>query len=129
MLKLFKAKLKTGNKTKAQLISEYEGETPTEEELQAYLKGYHLINGLEVVVTPSIFSPSEYHLGLWDDKDDEKIREFIYAIEQDPMFGTYIDSYEEFINDWKNGNYNPAGSIVFQEGDVEIIEEIKRKEK
>lgn len=126
-IKLYRAKLHTGGKTPEQIKSSFDGPEPSEEEIKNWTKAYDLADGLEVIVTRS-WTGSDYSLIAWDEKDDENIREFIYQVEQDGMFGTYVDEREEFIKDWESGEYSPAGSLVFDEKDVEIIEELKTKD-
>lgn len=126
----YKAKLNTGGKTPEQIIRDYEGgigTLPNQKEIQDWINAYDLINGIELVVMKSPFSDS-YTPVSWDEKDNEKIRDFIYQAEQDPFFGTYVDEREEFLEDWKSGEYSPTGSLVFDREDVEIIEELKKEE-
>jgi len=122
-LNLFKAKLNTGGKTPEQIKSAFDGPEPSEEEIQNWIKAYDLIAGIEVVVMKD-WSGNGYCLVAWQDKDDEKIREFIYQAEQDEMFGSYVNEREEFIKDWDSDEYSPAGSLLFNSEDVEIIEEL-----
>ncbi|MFL0365351.1 hypothetical protein ACH0BF_20295 [Pseudobacillus sp. 179-B 2D1 NHS] len=130
-IKLYRAKLHTGGKTPEQIKSSFngpfDGPEPSNEEIQVWSKAYDLADGLEVIVKKS-WTGNDYSLIAWDDTDDEKIREFIYQVEQDGMFGTYVDEREEFIKDWESGEYCPAGSLLFNEKDVEIIEELKQKQ-
>jgi hypothetical protein len=125
-LNLYKAKLHTGGKTPEQIKSDFDGPEPNEKEIQNWIKAYDLIAGIEVAVMKSR-SGSGYCLVSWQKKDDEKIRDFIYQVEQDEMFGTYVNEREEFIKDWDSGEYSPAGSLVFNSEDVEIIEELKKQ--
>ncbi|WP_338754261.1 hypothetical protein [Bacillus sp. FJAT-52991] len=125
-IKLFKAKLNTGGKTSEQVRNEFDGSAPSEEEIQNWIKAYNLVDGIEVVVMESGIYEG-YTLAGWGHDVDEKVREFVYLVEQDPVFGTYVDEREEFMNDWENEEYEPAGSLVFKNEDVEIIEELKQK--
>lgn len=127
---LYMAKLKTGGKTPEQILSAYDGPDqvgpkPDDKEIESLIKVFNELDGAEVLVIKS-FTGEDYCLASWDPEVDEKIMEFVYLAEQDPYFGTYIDEREEFINDWKSGEYEPAGSLVFAEADVEIIEELKK---
>ncbi|MGM7634188.1 hypothetical protein [Bacillus sp. Hm123] len=125
-IKLFKGKLKTGDKTPEQVRNEFDGWDPSDQEIQSWIKAYNLVDGIEVVVMESWLHEG-YILAGWDDDVDEKVREYVYLVEQDPVFGAYVDEREEFINDWKNERYESAGSLVFKPEDVEIIEQLKRK--
>jgi hypothetical protein len=40
----------------------------------------------------------------------------------------YVEDCEEFLKDWNSGEYEPAGSLVFNSEDIEIIQELLRKE-
>ncbi len=120
----YKAKLKTGEKTFDQVKNEFEGPEPSTEDIQNWLNAYRLIDGIEIIVMDS-WAGDGYCLVSWQEKDADTFKEFIYQIEQDSMFGTYIDDREEFIKDWESDEYCPSGSIVFSENDVEIIEVLK----
>lgn len=126
IFKLFHAKLNTGGKTPEQIKNEFEGYVPSNEEIQRWIKAYNLINGLEVVVMESMRENS-YSLVGWDEQDDDKFREYTYLVEQDPLFGSYIDNYEGFIADWGMDEYCPSGSLCFDGSDLEIIERLKSK--
>ncbi len=43
-------------------------------------------------------------------QDDEKICDFVYQIEQDKLFGLYVNQREEFLKDWDAEEYDPAGA-------------------
>lgn len=127
---LYKARLKTAGKTPEQIKADYEGgigPLPSDEEIQSWIKVYDLISGTEITAMKSPLSDG-YCPVAWDEIDDDKFREFVYQAEQDPYFGTYVDEREEFLNDWKTGEYCPTGTLTFDSADVEIIEEIKGKE-
>lgn len=57
-----------------------------------------------------------------------RIKEAIYLMEQDPMFGTYVDDREGFDRDWAEGEYQPDVGIMFRECDY-IIDTETPKEK
>jgi hypothetical protein len=125
---LYKARLKTAGKTPEQIKANYEGgigPVPSEEEVQGWINAYNLISGIELVVMKSLISEG-YIPVSWDEEVDGKIRDFVYQAEQDPFFGTYVNEREEFLEDWKSGEYSPAGSLTFDNGDVEIIEELHK---
>lgn len=126
----FKARLKTGGKTPEQILADYEGpgqigKKPDANEVEALIKAFNGIDGIELIVMKSF--NGNYVPASWKNEDDEKMMEFVYQAEQDPFFGTYIDEREEFIKDWKSDEYEPAGTLVFDSEDVEIIEELKKE--
>ena len=57
-------------------------------------------------------------------KDDNDAKEFLWFMEQDPMFGQYVDDREGFDRDWENGDYSTDGSISILNGYVEIVREL-----
>lgn len=61
----------------------------------------------------------DYHLYGWDDATDEKMMEATFVIENE--FGVY-HNFDEFKNEWKSGEYDSGGSIVF---DKKFVKEIK----
>jgi hypothetical protein len=126
----YKARLKTGGKTPEQIKADYDGglgSAPSEEEVQNWIKAYDLISGIELIVMKHPISDG-YVPVSYDEEDDCKIRDFVYQAEQDPYFGTYINERDEFLEDWKSGDYSPMGSLTFSSDDVEIIEELKKEE-
>jgi len=122
MLKLYKAKLHTGEKTREQIVKQFQtGPKPTEKEIADAMKFYKMLDGAEVIVTDSI-TAGEYHLASWTDAENARMKEAIYLLEQDAMCGTYIDQRAEFDADWESGEYSPDGMVAFDAADVEIIE-------
>ena len=132
MFKLFKATLRTAGKTPEDIKKMYDGSVgpePIEEEIEGYIKVYNLIDGIEVVVyTRSHFGVDDFGLYVWQEKDDERIRELFYQAEQDPYFGSYVNERDEFIKDWEAEEYEFGSTPTFNSNDVEIIEEIAQKE-
>ena len=43
-------------------------------------------------------------------------------MEQDSMFGLYIDDREQFDKDWDNNDYEPDGCHYLETENVEILE-------
>ncbi len=85
-------------------------------------------DGIEVIVSepPIDEQIQQYALIGWDEKDceiDGRVRDAIYLMEQDPMFGCYMDERERFELDWNEKRYEAPGSIIFEPEDVEILEE------
>lgn len=125
-VKLYQVKLHTGDKTIDDIKARFEDECLTEQEIKKWLEDCKLIDGTEAIVAKGPINDNDYSLMGWNPADDLKWRDYIYANEQDPYFGTYVDAWDEFLEDWNNDDYSPSGSMVFHENDVEIIKEIKR---
>lgn len=81
-----------------------------------------------VHVTLSHLLPEEYSVVGWPPEEDEKVKNAIYLMEQDPVFGTYVDDREGFDAAWAAGEWEPSGSIVFSPAMVEIIGELGGKD-
>lgn len=122
MYSTYKAKLKT-KKTLEQLRNQPDINFGSSEEgLKRALKYNNLIDGLEVIV---IKFKDEYCLANCDEKDVEKIRDAYYILEQDEYFGCYINEYERFKKDWKNGECGGEIGMMFSDDEVEIIEKLR----
>lgn len=98
------------------------------EELPRAKKIWAAWDGIEVYVDepPLNEQIQQYPLIGWDEKDaeiDGRVKEAIWEMEQDPVFGTYYEDREKFDFDWAEGKYEPAGSIVFEQEDIEVLEE------
>lgn len=127
-MKLYKAKLHTGGKTREQIIKMFEiGPAPTEEEIKDTTEFYNRLEGAVAYVADGLMN-SDYSLIGWPDEENKRMKEAIYLAEQDPMFGCYINSREEFDKDWDAGEYEPFGVLTFDKSEVEIVEEIKTEE-
>lgn len=127
-IKIYKGKFKTAGKTNEEIMSEYDesiGPLPTNEELELWKKTLIAIDGAEVYITDSIFG-TEDRMALvgWPQKSDSAIKEFVYAAEQDPMFGKYQDEREQFNRDWVADEYEPVASLTVSASDIEIIEQL-----
>jgi hypothetical protein len=122
----YKAKFKTAGKTAEQILKDFTfGPKPSDEVIQGIIKAYDLIDGLGVAVMDN-FTDDGYLLAGWNKKDEERIKELIYAFEQDPVVGTYVDDRDQFEKDWDAGDYDSPGSLSIDKDDVEIIEQLKR---
>lgn len=67
------------------------------------------------------FTGDGYVLGFWNEKDNPKIKEAFYLMEQDEFFGCYVDDRDGFDKAWDAGEYEPEGSAHFEKSEVEII--------
>lgn len=122
-LKVYRAILHTTGKTSKQILKDFDGPKPSDEVVQHIIKAYDIIDGLEVAVTDT-FVDNGYSLVEHYKKDNEKFKEFIYLLEQDPFVGTYVNDREQFDKDWNSGEYEPPAALHFDNDDVEIIEEL-----
>lgn len=126
-IKLYKAVLKTGNKTPKDIRKILEA--PTDNEINRWIAAYNLIDGLKVLVMESAFSKETYTIAAYNQDDDERFKEFHYQMEQETndWFGPYSENREAFMEDWKNGEYEASGSFVFGKDEIEIIEKCEKK--
>ena len=120
-MKLYKAILRTGNKTDEQLRAKLSGK-PLAGELEWALKSYDAWNELECVVR--LDADGEYALYDVAEGGMPQYKEAMYIMEQHPMFGTYRDDRVGFDRDWAANEYYPDSSVVFGADEVEIIEEV-----
>lgn len=122
-MKFYNAKLKTGNKTDEQIKSTFDVEV-SQKEIEFYRKAYDLIDGLEIIVANSLLVDTYMTLVAWDENDLDIWRDFVYYVEQDPYFGTYVNDRGGFVKDWESGEYEPSGSIYFAHDDLEILKQL-----
>lgn len=126
-MKSFKLKFNTAEMTLEDIRGEYDFSPPSDEVLATQLKAYQDLHGIEFIGFEFNFSPDTYSIGFWDEKDDEKFREFVYSIEQDPKFGSYVGEYEEFKHDWEQDEYESSGSWHIAKKFVEVLEDLKEQ--
>lgn len=122
---LWNAKVNTRNMTDEQARENF-GDTTPQEEITRFKKAMQSVDGLEIIVTNSFIFRDDYVLVSWKQEDDDKWRDFIYEMEQDSMFGTYCDDREGFLQDWKDGKYEPEGSLNFEQDNLIIMSEVKK---
>jgi len=85
-----------------------------------WVKIAEYMDGETALVIESSSGSGEYvFLAL---KDEKKNKELIYMMEQDRMFGCYIDDREGFDEDWDSGEYEPAGCHYLAPENVELLE-------
>ena len=90
---------------------------PLWEKISAYMDGE-----IAYVIESSMEDGAYVFLGL---KDKEKNKEVHYMMEQDRIFGLYIDDRKEFDKDWDSGNYEPDGCQYLNPENVELLEREK----
>lgn len=91
-------------------------------EVEGVRKFYEKLDGIEIYLSLWEYDNYEsYHLSNWKDEVDNTMMEAFWVFEKE--FGVY-DDYEEFKKDWKEGEYDSGGSIVFPKSCVEELEVI-----
>lgn len=123
-MKLYKGILHTADFTEE--MAKAEGNEYSEDEIRiitAYMQAWDGVH-----VTLSNLLPEEYSVVGWPPEEDEKAKEAIYLMEQEPVFGMYVDDRERFDADWAAGEWEPSGSIIFSPAMVEVIGELGGQE-
>lgn len=123
-IKLYKGILHTADFTEE--MAKAEDQNYSEEEIKIITDYMQAWDGAHV--TLSNLLPEEYSVVGWPPEEDEKVKNAIYLMEQDPVFGMYVDDRERFDADWEAGEWEPSGSIVFSPAMVEIIGELGGKD-
>ncbi|MBO5484856.1 MAG: hypothetical protein J5979_06575 [Lachnospiraceae bacterium] len=123
-IKLYKGILHTADFTEE--MAKAEDQNYSEEEIKIITDYMQAWDGAHV--TLSNLLPEEYSVVGWPPEEDEKVKNAIYLMEQDPVFGMYVDDRERFDADWAAGEWEPSGSIVFSPAMVEIIGELGGKD-
>ena len=123
-IKLYKGILHTADFTEE--MAKAEDQNYSEEEIKIITDYMQAWDGTHV--TLSNLLPEEYSVVGWPPEEDEKVKNAIYLMEQDPVFGMYVDDRERFDADWAAGEWEPSGSIVFSPAMVEIIGELGGKD-
>lgn len=122
-IKLYKGILHTADFTEE--MAKAEDQSYSEEEIKIITDYMQAWDGAHVTLSNLI--PEEYSVVGWPPEEDEKVKNAIYLMEQDPVFGMYVDDRERFDADWAAGEWEPSGSIVFAPDMVEIIGELGGK--
>lgn len=123
-IKLYKGILHTADFTEE--MAKAEDQNYSEEEIKIITDYMQAWDGAHV--TLSNLLPEEYSVVGWPPEEDEKVKNAIYLMEQDPVFGMYVDDRERFDADWAAGEWESSGSIVFSPAMVEIIGELGGKD-
>lgn len=123
-IKLYKGILHTADFTEE--MAKAEDQNYSDEEIKIITNYMQAWDGAHV--TLSNLLPEEYSVVGWSPEEDEKVKNAIYLMEQDPVFGMYVDDRERFDADWAAGTWEPSGSIVFSPAMVEIIGELGGKD-
>ncbi|KUF37427.1 hypothetical protein [Lysinibacillus sp. F5] len=128
-LQLYQLKFNTAQMTVETIRDMYTTMPPANEELEALLKAYHNLHGNEFLGLCFGYASDSWSIHTWNDENDDAIRDFVYQIEQDEMFGTYHDAREEFLSKWANGEYEPSASWHIPKAFVEVIEPFNNLER
>lgn len=123
-IKLYKGILHTADFTEE--MAKAEDQNYSEEEIKIITDYMQAWDGAHV--TLSNLLPEEYSVVGWPPEEDEKVKNAIYLMEQDPVFGMYVDDRERFDADWAAGEWEPSGSIIFSHHMVEILGELGGKD-
>lgn len=123
--------LKTKNKTDQELLAS--GGMVTKKDLPWLRSCMDAWHGIVVEVTAYHLEVTKeedpwlrYNMVGWDELDsetDSRVKEAMYIMEQDPVFGTYYNDRERFEADWQKGKYEPGAGISFEASDVVILKE------
>jgi len=128
-VKLFMAILYTRNKTKESIIKELSCYDLSNEKIGKIIEYYNQLDGAEVLVMQGYFDADKWKLVGWSDKYDEQIKEAIYTLEQDEVFGMYVNDREGFEEAWnKEDGYEFGDWACFNKEDVEILESVVKSE-
>lgn len=124
MFKLYNAKFNTSHVTSEGIGKTYDFGKPSEEILDLQAKTQRDIDGVEVSVSEWDYSPGNFSLMGWKNKEDTKMKELIWAIEQSGGF--YCDDRTRFDKDWSKGEYDPGGALHFPKElftNIELVKE------
>lgn len=124
-LKLYEAILHTGNRTEESIRKQAKEENwigkLEDKDIQNIINMGKYFDGCQVAVADGLSGEDNYSLAFWNPKDDEKVKEAFYLMEQDDFFGCYVDDRERFDTAWESEQYEPGGTTHFSKDEVEII--------
>ena len=83
-----------------------------EEDIENMLKPIKLLNGQVAILNAKTFGLEKEEYPIYGLENDAVFKEFIWLMEQDPLFGVYIDDREAFDKDWDNNEYSPDGVVT-----------------
>ena len=120
-MKLLEVILHTGGKTEGQIRAE--APELSDPEIQIVLKMNALMDGQKAIAMPNP-KDTEYWLAGIEDKAVDK--EVSYLMEQDPMFGCFIDQRAEFDKAYDSGDYAPDFIHIIEKSQAGIIRVIAK---
>lgn len=119
--KSIKGILHTSGKTEEEICSNCDVGEITPEDIKNQIAFYNLMDGMEAMFLP--FPNGDYALICpAHEKDCHRLKEAHYLMEQDSLFGCYIEDRARFEKDWDTGEYSSDGSFCFSPKEVEIVE-------
>lgn len=96
----------------------------TQGEIANMIKADKLLNGQVAILNAKPFGLEKGDYPIFGLENDAVFKEYIWTLEQDPLFGAYIDDREAFDKDWDNDEYIPNGvATIPKEFIKEWIEE------
>ena len=120
-MKLFEVILHTSGKTADQIHAE--SPELSDPEIQIVLKMNALMDGQKAIVMPNPKNTEYWLAGMEDKKVDKEVS---YLMEQDPLFGCFINQREEFDRAYDSGDYAPDFIHVIEKNQAEIIRVIAK---
>ena len=87
----------------------------SQEDIDRILKAEKLLNGQIVLLSSETFGLDGADYPIFGLENEEIFKEYVWLLEQDPLFGTYIDDRESFDKDWESDDYSPSGVITIPE--------------
>lgn len=87
----------------------------TQEDIERSLKCKKLLNGQVAILSSETFGLDGADYPIYGLENDDVFKEYVWLLEQDPLFGTYIDDRESFDKDWENDDYAPSGVLTIPE--------------
>lgn len=129
--KIVRARLKTGGKTVQSVREKLTGRGFTVRDFQHIIKAGEYFDGLEVSLSLWNWdNHTQWHLWNWQQEDDERVMLAMYQAEQYHPFAAirnYKNNFEQFKEDWKNEEYDPAATYTFDFDEVEVLEVIQEE--
>ena len=102
-MKLYKAILHTAQKLRGNIEAQGEVWDLAEIRISNLLKYYEALDGIEAIVAPGMGDDTYSILGAATEAYRDNFKKAVYYSEQDPLYGTYIDKWEDFDRDWEAG--------------------------
>lgn len=120
-MKLLEVILHTGGKTAEQIHTE--NSELSDPEIQIILKINALMDGQKALVMPNLKDTEFWLVGIEDKSVDKEVA---YLMEQDPLFGCFVNRRAEFNKEYDSGNYAQDFIHVIEKNQAEIIRVIAK---